>query len=197
MLVEAYTTSDSSLGKGRKVGEGKFAIYPRPNAPRMKLHVEPGDDYYHYTDVMSLLRTHSTDNIRMHCGRIRSTYSLREVVPPKPKSPPRLSPPPTQRTIDRRPSPPSPRPTQKPPSPKHHRVDTGPRHAEPSTYRQQVVPPTPASSWGENLSLDLHLPTSPPLPPAAEGKPVSCLRIVVAIVHLFYYMSLDKTFPKQ
>ncbi|XP_045214999.2 coiled-coil domain-containing protein 33-like isoform X2 [Mercenaria mercenaria] len=176
LLVEAYTSSDSPSGKGRKVGEGKFAIYPRPNAPRMKLYAEPGEDYYNYTGVMSLLRTHSADNIQMHCGRIRTTYSMHEIVPPKPKTPPPPTPP-TQRSTDRRPSPPSPpRPTprltplpySRPPGTRDLGPDSG-RKPEPAP-RQQGVPPTPASSWGENLSLDLNLPKSPPLPPAADGK---------------------------
>lgn len=178
LLVEAFTSADSPSGNGRKVGEGKFAIYPRPNAPRMKLYAEPGEDYYHYTGVMSLLRTHSTDNIQMHCGRIRSTYSMHEVVPPKPKTPPPPTPP-TQRSVETRPSPPIPRPTPrqptpKPSTPKDYNPDSGRKPADYSN-RQQEVPPTPASSWGENLSLDLNLPKSPPLPPAADGKRVSLI----------------------
>jgi len=106
ILVEAFTTADTTAGKGKKVGEGKFAIYPRPNAPRMKLYAEPGEDYYHYTDVMSLLRTTSTDNIQMHCGRIRSTYSLNEVLPPK--SPPTKSPTPPPKPTPRKTLPPTP-----------------------------------------------------------------------------------------
>ena len=171
LLVEAFTTSDSTKSKGRKVGEGKFAIYPRPNAPRMKLYAEPGDQYYHYTDVMSLLRTHSTDNIQMHCGRIRSTYSICEVVPPKPKTPPTPTPPlSTQRrsvpspmlTISRQPTPPKDSPV------------TTSRLSKPSdNVRPPILrPPTTTSSWGDNLSLDLNLPKSPPLPPAADGKKV-------------------------
>ncbi|XP_060578931.1 coiled-coil domain-containing protein 33-like isoform X2 [Ruditapes philippinarum] len=174
VLVEAYTSADSPSGKGRKVGEGKFAIYPRPNAPRMKLYAEPGEDYYNYTGVMSLLRTHSTDNIQMHCGRIRNNYSMREVLPPKRKTPPPPTPP-TQRSLERKLTPiPSPRQTPRPtPLPNIRSPDTkdsGRKHVEPAPYTQQVVPPTPASSWGENLSLDLNLPKSPPLPPAADGK---------------------------
>ncbi|XP_052262939.1 coiled-coil domain-containing protein 33-like isoform X2 [Dreissena polymorpha] len=177
LLVEAFTTADTTEGKGRKVGEGKFAIYPRPNAPRMKLYAEPGEDYYHYTDVMSLLRTHSTDNITMHCGRIRCTYSICEIVPPKPKTPPPASPP---RTSQKRPSP-APSPVPKEVTPRDSQPPTG-RLSKPADNRapdlkpqpppeiKKPVPPTPASSWGDNLSLDLNLPKSPPLPPATDGK---------------------------
>lgn len=191
MLVEAYTTQDSPSGKGRKVGEGKFAIYPRPNAPRMKLYAEPGEDYYHYTDVMSLLRTHSTDNIQMHCGRIRSTYSICEVVPPKPKTPPPPSPAPsTQRRSERKYSPmPSPMPpiSRQPSPPKDSPVPTS-RLSKPSdSFRPPIVrPPTPASSWGENLSLDLNLPKSPPLPPAADGKKVNSQSIFGTVYDLLF-----------
>ena len=175
LLVEAYTSADSPSGKGRKVGEGKFAIYPRPNAPRMKLYAEPGEDYYNYTGVMSLLRTHSTDNIQMHCGRIRNNYYMREVVPPKSKTPPPLTPP-TQRSLERKPTPISQRYTPHPtPLPNIRPSETksiGRKPVEPAPYTQQVVPPTPTSSWGENLSLDLNLPKSPPLPQASDGKKV-------------------------
>lgn len=76
LLVEAYVQPKNG-GKSRKVGEGKFAIYPRPNAPRIKANVDPGEDFYRYTDILSLLRTVSTDSVQMHCGRIRCTYALR------------------------------------------------------------------------------------------------------------------------
>ena len=160
-------------GSGRKVGEGKFAIYPRPNAPRMKMHVEPGENYYNFTSVMSLLRTHSTDNIQMHCGRIRSAYSLHELVPPKRHSPSPVTPP---RRLERKPSPtPTPRQskTSQYQTPSLGTVVQGSRPPDRSIFRP-ANPPKTASSWGdENLSLDLNLPKSPPLPPAADGKKVN------------------------
>ncbi|XP_052782992.1 coiled-coil domain-containing protein 33-like isoform X2 [Mya arenaria] len=163
ILVEAFTTADTTQGKGRKVGEGKFAIYPRPNAPRMKLYAEPGEDYYNYTNVMSLLRTHSTDNITMHCGRIRSTYSMREIVPPKPRTPDTPPPRPVQKTERKTPA----------PTPVDSQPNTGrmSKLLKPADNRvPDRRPASPPSSWGENLSLDLNLPKSPPLPPAADGK---------------------------
>ncbi|KAL4239346.1 Coiled-coil domain-containing protein 33 [Mactra antiquata] len=195
LLVEAYSKSDESdSGQGRKVGEGKFAIYPRPNAPRMKQYAEPGDDYYNFTEVMSLLRTHSTDNMRMHCGRLRNTYTFSEIVPPTPTTSPVITPPPYTNRSQEKPTPrytqkpPSPQPV-KPPSPKYpspkHPSPKPPtpkqlsqRKPEPRDYqRQQRTPearkpvkPTSASSWGDTVSLDLNLPKSPPLPPAADGK---------------------------
>lgn len=151
LLVEAFSLP-SDGGMGRKVGEGKFAIYPRPNAPRIKADVEPGEDFYNYTDVLSLLRTVSTDSVQMHCGRIRSVYALREVVVPKPKSPLKTPP---KKTI-KKPTPipqPSPPPSSRPaPRPK--------------------PPPSPTSSWGgDNISI--MLPSSPAFPPLSDGKLVS------------------------
>ncbi|XP_033747042.1 coiled-coil domain-containing protein 33-like isoform X2 [Pecten maximus] len=143
LLVEAYVQPKNG-GKSRKVGEGKFAIYPRPNAPRIKANVDPGEDFFHFTDVLSLLRTVSTDSVQMHCGRIRCTYALREVLPPRPKSPVITPPPPRVKVTPRR--------------------DPPERSPEP-TPRQ---PPGRTSPWGENISL--HLPASPTLPPANEGK---------------------------
>ncbi|XP_069124504.1 coiled-coil domain-containing protein 33-like isoform X4 [Argopecten irradians] len=145
LLVEAYVQPKNG-GKSRKVGEGKFAIYPRPNAPRIKANVDPGENFYHFTDVLSLLRTVSTDSVQMHCGRIRCTYALREVLPPRPKSPVITPPPPRQKVTPRRdPIESTPEPTPRPP---------------PAIER--------TSPWGDNISL--HLPASPTLPPANEGK---------------------------
>ena len=192
LVVEAFVAANTSAGRGRKVGEGKFAIYPRTNAPRMNLYAEPGEDYYHFTAVMSLLRTHSTDNIQMHCGRIRSTYSLREIPPPTPPTPPRTPPKslksktepirqpspiphPTPRTIrdeQRQPRPiPQPHPA---PQPAPQQLPGNSRMMDGESTRQPG-PGTPVSSWGENLSLDLNLPKTPPLPPAADGKKVAYL----------------------
>ncbi|OWF56529.1 Coiled-coil domain-containing protein 33 [Mizuhopecten yessoensis] len=143
LLVEAFVQPKNG-GKSRKVGEGKFAIYPRPNAPRIKANVDPGDDFYHFTDVLSLLRTVSTDSVQMHCGRIRCTFALRELLPPRPKTPIVTPPPPRKKVTPRR-DPPEPTPE---PTPRE--------------------PPQSTSPWGDNISL--HLPSSPTLPPANEGK---------------------------
>lgn len=151
LLVEAFSLP-SDGGMGRKVGEGKFAIYPRPNAPRIKADVEPGEDFYNYTDVLSLLRTVSTDSVQMHCGRIRSIYALREVVVPKPKSPLKTPP---KKTIKK------PTPTPQPSPPPSSRPAPRPK-----------PPPSPTSSWGgDNISI--MLPSSPSFPPLSDGKLVS------------------------
>lgn len=176
LLVEAFTRP--KLGaKGRKVGEGKFAIYPRPNAPRIKVDVEPGDNFYNYTDVLSLLRTVSTDSVQMHCGRIRCTYSLRE-VPQKPKTP-QLTPPPPKSPVKRA----SPMPKQR--SPDLREKDDGDKYKSKS-----LGPPThrtlsPTSSWGGDNISTFNVPSSPPLPPQLEGKKVctlfSCSFVICSI----------------
>lgn len=174
--MEAFT-ADSTSAKARKVGEGKFPIYPRPNAPRLNRYAEPGEDYYNYTDIMSLLRTHSTDNIQMHCGRIRNSYSLHEVVI-KPPTPVKKSPPPTVSTVrsppptaiiqsDRRPSP-SPRLTPSKPSP---RLATSGTQTPSFALMSDRKPPSEDYMLDENF--DFTAPPSPPLPPAADGKRVS------------------------
>lgn len=72
---------DDGTDLERKVGEAKFAIYPRTNAPRINVTVSRGENMYHYTSIMTLLRTVSTENLFMHCGRLRCTVSLREAIP--------------------------------------------------------------------------------------------------------------------
>ena len=144
LLVEAFTLPNNG-GMGRKVGEGKFAIYPRPNAPKIKANVARGEDFYHYSDILSLLRTLSTDSVQMHCGRVRSVYALREFVTQKPRSPVR-TPPPRRRVVEKQPTP---RPKKLDPRP----------------------PPSPTSSWGHD-KLSLQLPESPELPPLSSGRQV-------------------------
>jgi hypothetical protein len=70
LLVEAFE-ADINERLNKKVGEAKFAVYPRTNAPRIDLSVEPGEFMLYYTDVMTLLRTTSAQDIKMHCGRIK------------------------------------------------------------------------------------------------------------------------------
>ena len=97
MLVESFSLPENAdiTSPGRRVGEAKFAIYPRTNAPKADLFVDPGQDMYHFSDVITLLRTGSTDNIRMHCGRIKFTASFRECLRPpyKQETPPPPTPP--------------------------------------------------------------------------------------------------------
>ncbi|XP_071130011.1 coiled-coil domain-containing protein 33-like isoform X3 [Mytilus edulis] len=158
LLVEAFTRPKIGA-KGRKVGEGKFAIYPRPNAPRIKVNVEPGDDFYNYTDVMSLLRTVSTDSVQMHCGRIRCTYALREVLTVKPKSPPKTPPKsPVKKTV----------PKQKSPELREKDDKNRTNRLEPPPTNRTI---TPTDSWGgDNVSI--NVPATPPLPPQLEGRKI-------------------------
>jgi len=57
------------------------------------------------------------------------------------------------------------------------RLSTFSRPPEPRRTAESVArkPSPPPSSWGDNLSLDLNLPKSPPLPPAADGKKVGLI----------------------
>lgn len=154
----------------------------------MKLYAEPGEDYYHFTEVMSLLRTHSTDNIQMHCGRIRNTYAFNEVVPPTPETPPPRTPPQVKIRSSEKPTPRYSPPkviTPKPPTPKIQTIKKPEYRRDPEPQPKpdrQHVPPSSASSWGDNLSLDISLPKSPPLPPAADGKRVNYFLIFLLII---------------
>ncbi|PKK25383.1 coiled-coil domain containing 33 [Columba livia] len=67
--------------KSRLVGEAFFAIYPRPNQPRLKLSARRDEDWYRYSTVLALLRVGSQQPA-MHCGRLAVTVSLREHRPP-------------------------------------------------------------------------------------------------------------------
>ncbi|XP_012936367.1 coiled-coil domain-containing protein 33, partial [Aplysia californica] len=79
LLLEAYTLPSNGQDMGKKVGEGKVAIYPRTNAPRTNHRVNPGEDMYKHTTVVSLLRTSSRPGkAEMHCGRMRCTFALKE-----------------------------------------------------------------------------------------------------------------------
>ena len=202
LLVEAFSSPESTSAKSRKVGEGKVAIYPRPTAPKLHRHADPGEDYYNYTDIMSLLRTNSSDHMQMHCGRIRNTYSFHEVVikPPTPvkvrSPPPRtevLTPTPRTRDTVLTPTPrtrdtvltPSPRrretvltPTPRTrgtitPTPRYATTDSVPPPSSIPTYRK---PPTPESTWGEENLSNFAVPPSPP-PPAYDGKKVIIVQL--------------------
>lgn len=63
------------------MGEAFFAIYPRPNQPRLKLSARRDEDWYRYSTVLALLRAGSQQPA-MHCGRLAVTVSLREHRPP-------------------------------------------------------------------------------------------------------------------
>ncbi|NWR33496.1 CCD33 protein, partial [Tachuris rubrigastra] len=76
------------LWRGRRVGEAFFAIYPRPDQPRLKLSARRNEDWYRYSAVVALLRVGS-EQPAMHCGRLAFTVSLHEHrAPPTPPAPP-------------------------------------------------------------------------------------------------------------
>ena len=67
LLVEAFSLPDNDEDMGKKVGEGKVAIYPRTNAPRPNHAASPGDDIYRYDDIVSLLRTAQVTTRQILC----------------------------------------------------------------------------------------------------------------------------------
>ncbi|XP_051626296.1 coiled-coil domain-containing protein 33 [Manacus candei] len=76
-----YPGRAESLRRGRRVGEAFFAIYPRPDQPRLKLSAGRNEDWYRYSAVVALLRVGS-EQPAMHCGRLAFTASLHEHRPP-------------------------------------------------------------------------------------------------------------------
>ncbi|XP_064524598.1 coiled-coil domain-containing protein 33 isoform X1 [Pseudopipra pipra] len=87
-----YPGRAESLRRGRRVGEAFFAIYPRPDQPRLKLSARRNEDWYRYSAVVALLRVGS-EQPAMHCGRLAFTASLHEHrPPPTPAAPPPRSP---------------------------------------------------------------------------------------------------------
>ncbi|KAM4039228.1 coiled-coil domain-containing protein 33 [Anomaloglossus baeobatrachus] len=67
---------------GKKVGQALFAIYPRPNQPRINLRAAPFEPLYNYQGVLALLRVVG-DHMAMHCGRLAYNVCFREYKPPK------------------------------------------------------------------------------------------------------------------
>ncbi|XP_056203373.1 coiled-coil domain-containing protein 33 [Falco biarmicus] len=89
--IEALHFPRRAERMSRQVGRAFFAIYPRPNQPRMKLSARKDEDWYRYSAVMALLRVGS-EQPAMHCGRLAFTASLHEHQPPTMlASPPPLS----------------------------------------------------------------------------------------------------------
>ena len=114
------------------MGEAKYAIYPRTNAPKVNLKAEVGQDMYKASDYITLLRTLSTENLQMHCGRIKFTASLRKI----PKRPIELGGVPT-------------------PSPEPASVEPTPRQAAPPPTFPTEIPPSPDQ---EEVVTDVVLP---------------------------------------
>ncbi|OXB65633.1 hypothetical protein ASZ78_014612 [Callipepla squamata] len=85
LRIEALHCPGTRLRR-RRVGEAFFAIYPRPDQPRVKLLAGQDEDWYRYSTVLALLRAGS-EQPAMHCGRLAFTAALREH-----RSPPEMSP---------------------------------------------------------------------------------------------------------
>ncbi|NXK37324.1 CCD33 protein, partial [Piprites chloris] len=83
------------LRRGRRVGEAFFAIYPRPDQPRLKLSARSNEDWYRYSAAVALLRVGS-EQPAMHCGRLAFTASLHEHRPPPTLAAPPPRPPSSQ-----------------------------------------------------------------------------------------------------
>ncbi|KAK7506446.1 hypothetical protein BaRGS_00002558 [Batillaria attramentaria] len=177
LLVEAFSLPDNDEDMGKKMGEGKVAIYPRTNAPRANHAASPGEDMYRYTDVVSLLRPAQVDKDQMHCGRIRCTFALREKVPmmrpAKPKIEPNASTSPKSPLI--------PKKTELDAENRKRQEETKKEAAPPPRRRPAVIhtpppkpqprPASPSSRWGDTVSL--NLPKSPSPPPLSDGKRLS------------------------
>ncbi|XP_053575280.1 coiled-coil domain-containing protein 33-like [Bombina bombina] len=89
LCIDVLKYSTDSV-KGRKVGQALFAIYPRPNQPRINLRAAQYEPLYNYHGVLALLRV-GGDKLAMHCGRLAYNVCFREYQPPKHEDTPRES----------------------------------------------------------------------------------------------------------
>ncbi|OXB82002.1 UNVERIFIED_CONTAM: hypothetical protein H355_004085 [Colinus virginianus] len=80
LRIEALHCPGTRLRR-RRVGEAFFAIYPRPDQPRVKLLAGQDEDWYRYSTVLALLRAGS-EQPAMHCGRLAFTAALRSSSDP-------------------------------------------------------------------------------------------------------------------
>ncbi|XP_021263080.1 coiled-coil domain-containing protein 33 isoform X2 [Numida meleagris] len=85
LRIEALHCPGTPLRR-RRVGEAFFAIYPRPDQPRVKLLAGRDEDWYRYSAVLALLRVGS-EQPAMHCGHLAFTAALHEHRPPAVLSP--------------------------------------------------------------------------------------------------------------
>lgn len=85
LRIEALHCPGTPLRR-KRVGEAFFAIYPRPDQPRVKLLAGRDEDWYRYSAVLALLRAGS-EQPAMHCGRLAFTAALHEHQPPAVVSP--------------------------------------------------------------------------------------------------------------
>ncbi|XP_051484480.1 coiled-coil domain-containing protein 33 [Apus apus] len=151
--------------RSRRVGEAYFAIYPRPDQPRMKLSAGRDEDWYRYSSVLALLRAGS-EQPAMHCGRLAFTASLHEHRPPPPLSPPLPLSPGTQR--DRRGAGTAPASSSSLAIPALSRSLPTPE----SAYHS--LPPEGRARSPQRLRADPALSSSPELPgESAEERPSS------------------------
>lgn len=85
LLIEAFRVPEKSGKKSQsaeKMGVAKFAIYPRTDLPRANLYVKKGENYYNYSDVLTLLRPLTRASISMHCGRLSFKVAFHEYLEP-------------------------------------------------------------------------------------------------------------------
>ncbi|XP_075713869.1 coiled-coil domain-containing protein 33 [Rhinoderma darwinii] len=82
LCIDVLKYGSGTPKDGKKVGQALFAIYPRPNQPRINLRAAPFEPLYKYQGVLALLRV-AGDHMAMHCGRLAYSVSFREYQPPK------------------------------------------------------------------------------------------------------------------
>ncbi|XP_077969150.1 coiled-coil domain-containing protein 33-like isoform X1 [Styela clava] len=80
--VFRYPTDGRKSQLPERMGEAKFAIYPRTEIPRANLFVSKGEDYYKYSGVLTLLRPLTRASISMHCGRLSYIVAFHEYREP-------------------------------------------------------------------------------------------------------------------
>ncbi|XP_051898693.1 coiled-coil domain-containing protein 33 [Pristis pectinata] len=94
LRIEAFRVTGSSLKGGQKAGEAFFAIYPRTDTPRINVLAKDDEDFYCYSNIMTLLRVQD-DALSMHCGRMAYKVRFHETRPlrdvPKADSTPPVS----------------------------------------------------------------------------------------------------------
>ncbi|XP_072003943.1 coiled-coil domain-containing protein 33 isoform X2 [Engystomops pustulosus] len=82
LCIDVLKFGSGALKGGKQVGQALFAIYPRPNQPRINLRAAPFEPLYNYQGVLALLRV-AGDHMAMHCGRLAYNVCFREYKPPK------------------------------------------------------------------------------------------------------------------
>lgn len=82
LCIDVLKFGSGPFKGGKKVGQALFAIYPRPNQPRINLRAAPFEPLYNYQGVLALLRV-AGDPMAMHCGRLAYNVCFREYNPPK------------------------------------------------------------------------------------------------------------------